>query len=131
MAACLGVSIDMIEPAGFDLSDRNFRRAGMDYVERAAIQRHTSFMAFEAWRKGENRRLILVETDGETPYTDFQFSPTDCLLLGRESAGVPPEVYACADATVFIPQIPETRSLNVAVAAALVVGEALRQIRVF
>ena len=127
LCACLGVSVDIIEPCGFDASDRNFRRAGMDYVERAAITRHDSFAAFEAWRAGAGHRLILVETDGHVPYTDFTFSPRDVLLVGRESAGVTAEVYAAAGASVFIPQVAGLRSINVAAAAAMVVGEALRQ----
>jgi tRNA (cytidine/uridine-2'-O-)-methyltransferase len=127
MAACLGVAVDIIEPAGFDVSDRNFRRAGMDYIERAAVMRHDSFAAFEVWRGQEGRRLVLVETDGRTAYADFTFEGRDILLLGRESAGVPPEVYAAADAVVAIPQAAGVRSMNVATAAAMVLGEALRQ----
>ncbi len=127
LCACLGVGIDMIEPAGFDVSDRNFRRAGMDYVERAAVQRHDSFAAFEGWRLAAGRRLVLVETDGAKPYTDFAFGEGDVLLVGRESAGVTPDVYAAADASVFIPQVSGLRSINVAIAAAMVLGEALRQ----
>lgn len=131
LCACLGVAIDIIEPAGFDVSDRNFRRAGMDYLERAAIRRHDSFKAFEAWRAIEGFRLVLVETDGATPYADFQFEPGDILLLGRESAGVTPEVYGTADASVAIPQVAGLRSINVAAAAAMVLGEALRQTNCF
>ncbi len=127
LCACLGVSIDIIEPCGFDASDRNFRRAGMDYVERAAITRHDSFAAFEAWRAGAAHRLVLIETDGQVPYTDFTFSSGDVLLVGRESAGVTAEVYAAAEASVFIRQVPGLRSINVAAAASMVLGEALRQ----
>jgi tRNA (cytidine/uridine-2'-O-)-methyltransferase len=131
LCACLGVAVDIIEPAGFDVSDRNFKRAGMDYIERAAIRRHDSFAAFESWRAQEGLRLVLVETDGTRPHTDFQFAPHDILLLGRESAGVTPEVYEAADASVFIPQAPGLRSINVAAAAAMVLGEALRQTQTF
>lgn len=131
LCACLGVAVDLIEPAGFDVSDRNFRRAGMDYLERAAIRRHDSFAAFEAWRAEEGVRLVLVETDGDTPYSGFAFTPDDILLLGRESAGVTPEVYAAVDASVFIPQAAGLRSINVAAAAAMVLGEALRQTNSF
>jgi tRNA (cytidine/uridine-2'-O-)-methyltransferase len=127
LCACLGVALDIIEPAGFDVSDRNFRRAGMDYVERAAITRHDTFAAFETWRKTQARRLVLVETDGAAAYTDFSFRAGDILLAGRESAGVTQEVYAAADASVFIPQAPGLRSINVAAASAMVLGEALRQ----
>lgn len=128
MAACLGVAVDMIEPAAFDVSDRHFRRSGMDYLERAAITRHDGFAAFQHWRSETGRRLILAETDGATAHTDFAFQPGDILLLGRESAGVPPEVYAAADASVHVPMRPGLRSLNVAVAAAVILGEALRQL---
>ncbi|PZU85240.1 MAG: tRNA methyltransferase [Chelatococcus sp.] len=127
MAACLGVAVDIVEPAAFDVSDRHFRRAGMDYLERAAVARHDSFAAFEAWRRQSGRRLVLAETDGATPHTGFVFQPDDIVMVGRESAGVGAEVYAAADATVHIPMQPGLRSLNVALAAAMVIGEALRQ----
>ena len=128
LCACLGVGIDLIEPAAFDLSDRNFRRAGMDYVERAAIARHDGFAAFEGWRRAERRRLVLVETDGTERHDRFAFGEEDVLLLGRESAGVPASVYYAADASVRIPMRPGLRSINVALAAAIVLAEALRQL---
>lgn len=128
MAACLGVAIDIVEPAAFDVSDRNFRRSGMDYLERAAITRHDSFKAFDAWRRQNGWRLILAETDGATAHTAFAFQPGDIVMVGRESAGVLPEVYAAADASVHIPMRPSLRSLNVAIAAAVIMGEALRQL---
>lgn len=128
MAACLGVAVDIVEPAAFDVSDRHFRRSGMDYLERAAITRHDGFAAFQAWLAKAGHRLILAETDGATPHTGFAFRPGDVILLGRESAGVPPEVYAAAAASVHVPMRPGLRSLNVAVAAALILGEALRQL---
>lgn len=128
MAACLGVAVDIVEPAAFDVSDRHFRRSGMDYLERAAITRHDGFAAFQAWLAKAGHRLILAETDGATPHTGFVFRPGDVILLGRESAGVPPEVYAAAAASVHVPMRPGLRSLNVAVAAALILGEALRQL---
>jgi tRNA (cytidine/uridine-2'-O-)-methyltransferase len=128
MAACLGICVDIVEPAAFDVSDRHFRRSGMDYLERAAVTRHDSFAAFEAWRRDAGRRLILAETDGATPHVDFQFQRGDILMVGRESAGVLPEVYAAADASVCIPMRAGLRSLNVAVAAAMVLGEAMRQV---
>jgi tRNA (cytidine/uridine-2'-O-)-methyltransferase len=127
LCACLGVAIDIIEPAGFDVSDRNFRRAGMDYIERAAIRRHDSLATFDRWRRQASHRLVLVETDGACPYTDFAFEPSDILLVGRESAGVTGEVVAMADASVLIPQMAGLRSINVAAAAAMVLGEAMRQ----
>lgn len=131
LCACLGVPLDMIEPAGFDMSDRNFRRAGMDYIERATISRHASWQSFEQWRAANSMRLILAETDGETCYTDFAFLPADILMLGRESAGVPPEVYTAAEASVHIPQKDGLRSINVAIAGAMILGEALRQTGAF
>lgn len=127
LCACLGVAVDIIEPAGFDVSDRNFRRAGMDYLERAAITRHDSFTAFETFRAREKLRLVLVETDASQPYGTFAFEPDDILLMGRESAGVTRAVYDAAEASVYIPQRPGLRSINVAAAAAMVLGEALRQ----
>lgn len=128
MAACLGVAVDIVEPAAFDVSDRNFRRSGMDYLERAAITRHDSFKAFDAWRRQNGWRLILAETDGATAHTTFAFQPGDIVMVGRESAGVQPEVYEAADASVHIPMRPRLRSLNVAIAAAVIMGEALRQL---
>lgn len=127
LCACLGVAIDLIEPAGFDLSDRNFRRAGMDYLERAAVVRHDSFAAFDGWRRARSARLVLVETDGAAPYARFAFRPGDILLMGRETAGVTQEARAASEESVFIPQRPGLRSINVALAAAMVLGEALRQ----
>ncbi|MEN5081353.1 tRNA (cytidine(34)-2'-O)-methyltransferase [Bosea sp. TWI1241] len=128
MAACLGLGVDIVEPAAFDVSDRNFRRSGMDYLARAAVARHASFAAFERWRTAGGQRLILAETDGATAHVDFAFRPGDIVMVGRESAGVTPEVYAAADASVRVPMRPEVRSLNVALAAAMVMGEALRQL---
>lgn len=128
MAACLGVAVDIVEPAAFDVSDRHFRRSGMDYLERAAISRHDSFAAFEAWRRSVGRRLILAETDGATPHVGFAFQRGDIVMVGRESAGVLPDVYAAADASIRIPMRAGLRSLNVALAAAMVLGEALRQV---
>lgn len=128
LAACLGVAVDIVEPAAFDVSDRNFRRSGMDYLERAAIMRHDSFWTFEAWRREAGYRLVLAETDGAIAHTAFAFQPGDIILVGRESAGVPPEIYAAAEASVHVPMRHGLRSLNVAIAAAMVLGEALRQV---
>jgi tRNA (cytidine/uridine-2'-O-)-methyltransferase len=125
LAACLGVAVDLIEPAGFLLGDRQFRRAGLDYVALAKLRRFPSWRAYQA--NGGAGRVLLLTTRGETPYTSFRFQAEDALLLGRESAGVPEEVHAAADARLRIPMLPGARSLNVAVAAALVLGEALRQ----
>lgn len=128
MAACLSLAVDIVEPAAFDVSDRHFRRAGMDYLERAAIARHDGFATFESWRRSAGRRLILAETDGATAHVDFAFRAGDIVMVGRESAGVPREVHAAADAVVHVPMRAGLRSLNVAVAAAIVLGEALRQV---
>jgi tRNA (cytidine/uridine-2'-O-)-methyltransferase len=124
LAACLGVPVDLIEPAGFVLTDRSFRRAGMDYLESVGLTRHRDWAAFRAARR---ERVILLTTKGTTPFFDFRFEREDVLLLGRESAGVPEELHAAADARVVIPVKAGLRSLNVAVAAAIVLGEALRQ----
>jgi tRNA (cytidine/uridine-2'-O-)-methyltransferase len=128
LAACLGLALDIIEPAGFPVSDRAFRRAGMDYLERVEIMRHASFAAFDEWRRAERRRLVLATTKAERPYTDFAFAETDIVMLGRESAGAPPRVHASADARIVVPMREGLRSLNVALAAAMIAGEALRQI---
>ena len=127
LAACLGVPVDLIGPAGFDSSDRALRRAGLDYLEHVELARHASFAAFEAARRSAGARLLLLSTRGDTVYTSFTFSPADTLLLGRESAGVPSPVHAAADARLRIPMRAGLRSLNIAVAAAMVLGEALRQ----
>jgi tRNA (cytidine/uridine-2'-O-)-methyltransferase len=125
-AACLGVAVDLIEPAGFNASDKALRRAGMDYLDRLDLTRHDSFTAFLAARAPG--RLVLATTAAATAYTDFAFGAGDTLLLGRESAGVPADVHALADARVKVPLVPGMRSLNVAVAAAMILGEALRQV---
>ena len=131
LAACMGVSVHLIEPAGFPLSDHALKRAGMDYLERAALTRHVSFAAFEEWRKREARRLVLLSTRAAVPYTAFSFKPSDILLLGRESAGVPEAVHDTADARLLIPMAEGMRSLNVAISGAMVLGEALRQTKAF
>jgi tRNA (cytidine/uridine-2'-O-)-methyltransferase len=127
LAACLGVPVHVIGPAGFDMSDRALRRAGMDYIANALILRHVDWRDFDSGRRQAGKRLVLLTTRGDTAHYDFAFSPVDVLLLGRESAGVPPEVHAAADAQIVVPMMPGLRSLNVASAAALVLGEALRQ----
>jgi tRNA (cytidine/uridine-2'-O-)-methyltransferase len=128
LAACLGVEAHIIEPAGFPTSNRAFRRAGMDYLDQVSITRHTSFPAFEAWRASAGTRLILFTTRAATSYLDHAFQRGDVLLFGRESAGVPDQVHSAADARLVIPMRDGLRSLNVAMAAAMAVGEALRQI---
>jgi tRNA (cytidine/uridine-2'-O-)-methyltransferase len=128
-AACLGLGIDIIEPAGFPLSDRTLKRAGMDYLEMADLTRHVDWHAFEGWRRGSARRLVLLSTKAATAYTDFVFGNSDVLLFGRESAGVPDPVHEAADARLTIPMQPGTRSINVALSVAMVAGEAIRQLR--
>ena len=127
LAACLGVTAHIIEPAGFPITDAAFRRAGMDYLDRVTINRHVTFAAFETWRQAQGHRLLLLTTAGAVPYADFVYRADDILLLGRESAGVPENVPAAADARLTIPMQSGLRSLNVAVAAAMALGEALRQ----
>lgn len=125
--ACLGVPVHIIEPCGFPFSDKGLRRAGLDYLELAEITRHNSWDHFNEWRKGSGKRLVLLTTKAAMLYTDFEFLSGDILLAGRESAGVPDALHKCADARVKIPMQKGARSLNVAVAAAMVLGEALRQ----
>jgi tRNA (cytidine/uridine-2'-O-)-methyltransferase len=128
MAACLGLAVDVIEPAGFDLSGRALKRAGMDYLEMAALTRHLDFVSFEEWRRKQGRRLVLLSTKATTAYTEFVFARHDILLFGRESAGVPDRVRDAADECLVIPMPGGGRSLNVALAAAMVAGEAVRQL---
>jgi tRNA (cytidine/uridine-2'-O-)-methyltransferase len=127
LCACLGAAAHIIEPAGFPVSDRHFRRAGMDYLNQVSIMRHDSWSKFEQWRSNEGYRLILFTTKGVSSYLDYRYDATDILLFGRESAGVPDDVVASADARLVIPILPGLRSLNVAMAAAMALGEALRQ----
>lgn len=128
MCACLGLAAAIIEPAGFLAGDKHFRRAGMDYLAHVEIARYPHWAAFEDWRGAAGRRLVLLTTKAHLAYTAFSYLPGDILLLGRESAGVPAEVHAAADARLVIPLKPPMRSLNVAVAAAMVAGEATRQL---
>ncbi len=132
--ACLGVAAAIIGPAGFPTSDRDFRRAGMDYLDHVTIDRHVSFAAFQAWRAargqaGETCRLLLLSTRTDVSYLDCAYLHGDILLVGRESAGAPDDVHAAADLALRIPMRQGVRSLNVAVAAAMALGEALRQLR--
>ncbi len=127
LAACLGVTVHLIEPAGFPLSDSALKRAGMDYLERAALVRHLNWEAFEAWRREQERRLVLMTTKSALPYTSHRFQAADILLMGRESSGVPELVHETADFQLTIPMADGMRSINVAVSAGMVLGEALRQ----
>ncbi|CZT35348.1 tRNA (cytidine(34)-2'-O)-methyltransferase [Rhizobium sp. 9140] len=127
LAACLGLGVDIIEPAGFDLSDRNLKRAGLDYIASVTLARHVNWTSFEEARQGEGRRLVLASTKAAQPYTRFMFAPGDTLLFGRESAGVPDTVHAASDARIIIPMVEGRRSLNLAMSVAMIAGEALRQ----
>lgn len=127
LAACLGVAVDIIEPCGFVWSDRHLRRAGMDYLDHAALVRHASWDRFREVSTERGGRLILLTTGASIAHTKFAFQPDDSLLLGRESVGVPDDVHAAADARIRVPIESGLRSLNVALAAAIVLGEALRQ----
>jgi len=127
LCACLGIEAHIIEPAGFPVTDRAFRRAGMDYLDQVALTRHGSFAAFETWRAHERLSLVLMTTGAKQSYLDHAFRPDQVLLFGRESAGVPESVHKAAGTRLRIPMRPGMRSLNVAMAAAIVAAEALRQ----
>jgi tRNA (cytidine/uridine-2'-O-)-methyltransferase len=127
LAACLGVEVHLIEPAGFPVSDRAFRRAGMDYLDQVAWTRHPSWQHFEHWRGAHGLRLVLFTTKAATSYLDHHYEPRDILLFGRESAGVPDHVHEAADVRLRIPMRAGMRSINVAMTCAMAVGEALRQ----
>ncbi len=126
LCACFGLKLIIIEPAGFAFTDRSFRRAGMDYLEHLVLERAASWQAFHV--ANQHRRIVLLSTKAATPYIDFKFEPDDILMLGRESAGVPAAVYQALPHRIRIPMRQGLRSLNVATAASLVAGEALRQL---
>ncbi len=128
LAACLGVSIDIIEPCGYVWDDKRLRRVAMDYIDHLTYTRHQSWETFRKAREG--RRQILLTTKGVLPYTDFTFQPNDILIVGRESAGAPESVHNQVDAQLIVPMEAGLRSLNVALSAAMVLGEALRQIKI-
>lgn len=125
LCACLGVPLDIIEPCGFMLSDKNLKRAGMDYLEHLDMTKHASWNAFQAAMQG--KRVVLMTTKTSDTYLDFSFGKDDILLAGRESAGVPDDVHAACSSRVTIPMAGGLRSLNVAIASAMVLAEALRQ----
>jgi len=126
-AMCLHTAVDIIEPCGFVFSDRQLKRAGMDYLRDADVTRHSSWQVFKEVLVERNARLVLLSTKAETAYTDFAYLPDDILMVGRESAGVLDDVFAAAHAHVLVPMAAGARSLNVAIAAAMVLGEGLRQ----
>lgn len=134
LGACLNLPIDIIEPCGFIFNDKAMRRAGMDYLDMAICRRHnswTDFLDFRMQNPEEYGRIVLLSTHASQPYTNFKFLPNDIILMGRESAGVPDIVHQKADARLLIPMSPQARSINVAVSAVMVVGEALRQTNLF
>ena len=132
-AACLGVGVDIIGPCGFVLSDKQMRRAGLDYLDQLDMTSHSSWQAFldarilRASENGTEERLVLLSTQAESSYLQFPFQAADILLVGRESAGVPADIHAGADARVRVPMAQDMRSLNVTAALAIVLGESLRQ----
>ena len=126
-AMCLDIAVDIIEPCGFVFSDRQLKRAAMDYLQDADVTRHSSWQSFKQEIDVQGVRLVLLSTKAETVYTDFPFRADDIIMVGRESAGVPDDVFAAAHAQLQVPMAPGERSLNVAIAAAMVLGEALRQ----
>jgi len=129
MAACLGLAVDIIEPCGFVWGSKQMRRSGMDYLDQVDVTRHLNWHAFQASRSGQRR--VLLTTRAADIYTAFNFKSGDILLLGRESAGVPTEIHSVVDARLTIPLKPGLRSFNLAAAAAMVAGEALRQLDAF
>lgn len=128
LAACLNLEVEVVEPCGFLWDDRRMRRAGMDYLDGVSVRRHLSFDAFDGERRAAGRRLVLLTTAGDRRLDRFSFTPADVIMVGRESAGVPPEVMARSDCRLRIPMAPGLRSLNVALAATLAVGAALQQL---
>ena len=128
LGACLGVAVDIIGPAGFDMIDRALKRAGLDYLGDVELQRHVSFAAFDTCRRARGARLVLATTKAERIYSELEFLPDDIVMMGRESAGVPDDVAAVVDESIRIPMREGLRSLNVALAAAMIVGEGLRQV---
>lgn len=131
LAACFGLGVDIVFPCGFVFDEPRMRRAGLDYLDSVEVAKHVSWSAYRATRQADSGKLLLLSTKASTPYLDFAFAPDDSLLLGRESSGVPPEVHDAADARLTIPMQPGMRSLNVAMAAAIVAAEALRQTGAF
>lgn len=126
-AACMGLTVDIIEPAGFRIDDKSLQRAGMDYAERATLHRHDEWEQFSIWRNEQKRRLVLITTQAQKTYRDFQFRSNDCLLFGRESAGVPQNVHDSAAERLVIPMQTGFRSINLAMSVSMVAGEALGQ----
>ena len=131
LAACLGVSVDVIEPTGFLFDDKRLQRSLMDYINHLDYKRHVDWETFYQWCKVHNYRLILLTTKSQKKYYEFKYKNNDILLFGRETAGVPNAIHQCADERLLIPMQKGLRSLNVSSAAAVIVGEALRQLNNF
>ena len=131
LAACLDVSVDIIEPAGFFFEDKRLQRSLMDYIDHLDYKRHVDWEAFYQWSKTHNHKLILLTTKSQKKYYDFKFNNSDILLFGRESAGVPEKIHQCVNERLLIPMQKKLRSLNVSSAASMVLGEALRQLNNF
>lgn len=128
LGACMGITVHIIHPAGFPITPKGLARAGLDYIEHATVREHDSFAQFEEWRAAEGRRLVLLTTKASQSAYDAAYQDGDVLLLGRESAGVPDSVAERADVRVRIPMRPGLRSINVALAGSMIIGEAMRQI---
>lgn len=134
LGACLNLALDIIEPCGFIFNEKAMKRAGMDYLDIVEYKRHTSWQTFLDYRQQHPEkygRIVLLSTHADMPYTNFKFQSNDIILMGRESAGVPEAVHNIADSRLLIPMTPQTRSINMAISAAMVVGEALRQTNLF
>ena len=131
LAACLGISVDVIEPAGFFFEDKRLQRSLMDYIDHLDYKKHVDWEAFYQWSKTNNHKLILLTTKSQKKYYDFKFNNSDILLFGRESAGVPEKIHQCVNERLLIPMQKGLRSLNVSSAASMVLGEALRQLNNF
>ena len=131
LAACLDVSVDITEPAGFFFEDKRLQRSLMDYIDHLDYKRHVDWEAFYQWSKTHNQKLILLTTKSQKKYYDFKFNNSDILLFGRESAGVPEKIHQCVNERLLIPMQKGLRSLNVSSAASMDLGEALRQLNNF
>lgn len=128
LCACMGLHLDIIHPCGFVFDDRRLRRAGMDYADIATVQHHTTWDKFYGWAQAANHRIILLDAKADMPYTNFSFQSNDILLMGQESSGVPKDIFHLIPQRLLIPMVAQCRSLNVSLAAAMVVGEGMRQL---
>jgi tRNA (cytidine/uridine-2'-O-)-methyltransferase len=128
LSACLGIPVDIIEPTGFILDDKRFKRALMDYIKFINYKSHLDWKEFYQWSQENNFRLVLLTTKSKTKYTNFNFSELDIIIFGRESAGVPDYVHNQVHERLTIPMQKGLRSLNISSSVAMVVGEATRQL---